>query len=89
MADYTDMTAELVGIVPRMSVLHAQQVVQRAWRRVQDSRLWSFQFVSDAQFFVPNAVPTANQPSPAVGAGSVSPTFAPITVSCSDIPARS
>ena len=75
MSSYQDMTAELVGILPRMSVLHAQQIVQRAWRRVRDSRLWSFHFVSDAQLFVPNAVPTANQPSPAVGAGSMSPTF--------------
>ena len=53
---FLDMTAELAGTVPRMSPLHAQQVIQRAWRRVRDSRRWSFHFVSDAQLFVPDAV---------------------------------
>lgn len=62
---FADMTAELVGTVPRMSALHAQQVIQRAWRRVRDGRLWSFHFVSDAQLFCPDAI---------VG-GSVSATF--------------
>lgn len=53
---FADMTAELVGTVPRMSALHAQQVIQRAWGRVRDSRAWSFHFVADAQLFVPDAV---------------------------------
>lgn len=53
---FADMTAELVGTVPRMSALHAQQVLQRAWRRVRDGRLWSFHFVSDAQLFCPDAI---------------------------------
>src|SRR5215475_12360885 len=50
------MVAELVGTVPRMSALHAQQVINRAWARVRDSRLWSFHFVADAQLFCPDAV---------------------------------
>ncbi|HEY6370190.1 MAG TPA: hypothetical protein VIX37_06405 [Candidatus Sulfotelmatobacter sp.] len=62
---YADYVAELVGTVPRMSALHAQQVLQRAWRRVRDGRRWSFQFVTDAQLFCPDAI---------VG-GSVSATF--------------
>lgn len=62
---YADYVAELVGTVPRMSALHAGQVLQRAWRRVRDGRQWSFQFVTDAQLFCPNAI---------VG-GSVSATF--------------
>ena len=62
---YADYVAELVGTVPRMSALHAGQVLNRAWRRVRDGRLWSFQFVTGAQLFCPNAI---------VG-GSVSATF--------------
>src|SRR5215471_11420957 len=37
---FADMVAELVGTVPRMSALHAQQILQRSWRRIRDSRLW-------------------------------------------------
>src|SRR5215469_1103979 len=62
---FLDMTAELVGTVPRMSALHAQQVIQRAWRRVRDGRRWSFHFIADAQLFCPDAI---------VG-GSISATF--------------
>src|SRR5215475_11762823 len=53
---FADMTAELVGTVPRMSALHAQQVIQRSWRRIRDTRRWSFHFVADAQLFVPDAI---------------------------------
>jgi hypothetical protein len=62
---FADMIAELVGTVPRMSALHAQQVINRAWARVRDSRLWSFHFVADAQLFCPYGV----------SAGSVTTTF--------------
>ena len=71
---YADMTAELVGTIPRMSALHAQQVIQRAWSRVRDTRLWSFHFVSDAQLFVPNAVPGVQQ-QPSINTGSVAVIF--------------
>ena len=50
---FQDLVAELVGTVPRLSALHAQQIVNRAWSRIRDSRLWSFHFVSNAQLFVP------------------------------------
>ena len=62
---FVDLVAELVGTVPRLSALHAQQLINRSWARVRDSRLWSFHFVADAQLFVPTAV----------SAGSVSATF--------------
>jgi hypothetical protein len=71
---FADMTAELVGTIPRMSALHAQQVVNRAWSRVRDSRLWSFHFVSDAQLFVPNAVPTPGF-QPTMNLGSIAVEF--------------
>lgn len=53
---YADYVAELVGTVPRMSALHASQVLNRAWRRVRDGRLWSFHFVTGAQLFCPDAI---------------------------------
>jgi|SRR5215472_14627550 len=55
---FVDMTAELVGTVPRLSALHAQQLIQRSWQRIRDGRSWSFHFVADAQLFVPSAVST-------------------------------
>ena len=70
---FADMTAELVGTVPRMSALHAQQVVNRAWSRVRDSRLWSFHFVSDAPLYVPNAIPTRAQNT--INTGSITVEF--------------
>lgn len=62
---FADLTAELVGTVPRLSALHAQQLINRAWARIRDFRLWSFHFVADAQLFVPDAFTS----------GSVSATF--------------
>lgn len=53
---FADMTAELVGTIPRISALHAQQVINRSWARVRDGRSWSFHFVSDAQLFVPDGI---------------------------------
>src|SRR5262245_54771207 len=67
---FADMVAELVGTVPRLSALHAQQLLNRSWSRVRDSRLWSFHFVADAQLFVPDAI----------SAGSVSATFGSPTI---------
>lgn len=54
--DFQEMVAELMGTVPRMSALHAQQIINRGWSRVRDSRLWSFHLVADAQLFVPYAI---------------------------------
>ena len=53
---FPNMIAELVGTVPRMSALHAQQILNRAWRRIRDGRLWSFHFVANGQLFVPDAI---------------------------------
>lgn len=75
---FTDMVAELVGTVPRLSALHAQQLINRAWARIRDSRLWSFHFVSDAQLFVPYGI----------SAGSVSATFNSKTIIADDVAAE-
>src|SRR5271154_4855533 len=38
-----DMTSELTELVPAMSRVRAKRLVNRAWKIVQDSCLWSFQ----------------------------------------------
>lgn len=40
---YLDMKSELVDEVPAMSRIKAGRLINRAWRYVQDSCLWSFQ----------------------------------------------
>lgn len=66
-----NLTAELMGAFPRLPYLHALQVINRAWFRVQDIRLWSFALVADAQLFAPVAIT----------AGSVSAVYQSTTVS--------
>jgi hypothetical protein len=48
-----DLVSELKGTFPTLPVLHAYQLINRAWTRVRDIRLWSWQFIVDAQWFVP------------------------------------
>ncbi|HYT09000.1 MAG TPA: hypothetical protein VEL77_15250 [Rugosimonospora sp.] len=55
-ADFVSGVAELVGTVPKLSALHAQQILNRAWGRIRDYRLWSFNLISDAQIWVPDAI---------------------------------
>jgi hypothetical protein len=62
---YNDLVSELVGTVPKLSALHAGQLVNRAWSKVRDFRTWSFNIVADAQIFVPAIIST----------GTVSTTF--------------
>ena len=54
--DFQNGAAELLGTVPKLSILHAQQILNRAWGRIRDYRLWSFQLVSDAQINVPASI---------------------------------
>src|ERR1700735_1989172 len=37
------MTSELTELVPGMSRVRAKKLINRAWKIVQDSQLWSFQ----------------------------------------------
>jgi hypothetical protein len=46
-------TGELMGTFPRLPYLHALQLINRAWTRVRDLRLWSWQLVVDAQLYAP------------------------------------
>ena len=56
MADFSNIVAELVGTVPKLSAIHAGQLVNRSWSKVRDFRLWSFNVVTDAQIFVPEVI---------------------------------
>lgn len=60
-----NLLTELMGTFPRLPYLHAIQLLNRAWFRYQDCRLWSFNLVSDAQLFAPTTIT----------AGSVSATY--------------
>lgn len=45
---YADLASELSGIIPGLSPLLADDYVKRAYRKVLESRLWSFLQVDDA-----------------------------------------
>lgn len=68
--DFNNLVAELVGTVPRLSALNAQKLVNRAWQRILDLRLWSFNVVVDAQIWVPDVIT----------AGTLTTTFGSTTV---------
>lgn len=52
------LTAELMGTIPSLPYLHSLQILNRAWSRVRDCRLWSWQLVADAEIFAPAAIVT-------------------------------
>ena len=51
-----NLVAELKGTFPTLPVLHAVQLINRAWTRVRDIRLWSWNLVVDAQWFAPGVL---------------------------------
>jgi len=51
-----NLTAELMGTFPRLPYLHSLQLINRAWARVRDIRLWSFSLVADGQLFAPTSI---------------------------------
>jgi hypothetical protein len=48
-----DMTSELTDLVPALSRVRAKRLINRAWKIVQDSSLWSFQ-LQQGGFSTPN-----------------------------------
>lgn len=52
---YKDYANELMGYVPSFSFLLAQKAVNRAWRDIKESRLWSF-LMLEGSIIVPNAI---------------------------------
>lgn len=57
MATYQQSWNELMSLVPKLSPPLAQKFIQRAWRDIRDSRLWSF-LVDDTTIDVPVQITT-------------------------------
>lgn len=55
---FRDLTSELIGSVPRLDYLNASRLVNRAWKLMQDQRLWSFNVITDGQVFAPSSIST-------------------------------
>ena len=53
---FQDYWSELTGTFPKLSPLHAQQIVRNSWRDICDLRLWSFNWVTDAELWFPAAI---------------------------------
>jgi len=52
---YLDHWSELLGQVPKLDMFLAQKLINRAWRDIRDSRLWSF-LVSETTIDAPDAI---------------------------------
>lgn len=53
---YRDFTGDIIGAVPRIGYVNASGIVTKAWKMIQDMRLWSYNVITDGQVFVPNAI---------------------------------
>lgn len=63
---YKELTGEISSLPDPM----AQRIINRAWKRVNDYRMWSWQVISNAQLFVPAVI----------SVGSASVTFNSVNV---------
>ncbi len=66
---YIDMASELSELVPALSRIRAKKLINRAWKYVQDSSLWSFQ-LSQGGFSTPS-VTTSGTCTFALGSNQV------------------
>jgi hypothetical protein len=64
-----DMTSEITELVPAMSRVRAKRLVNRAWKIVQDSCLWSFQ-LGQGGFSTPN-ITTGGSISATLGSNQI------------------
>jgi hypothetical protein len=53
---FQQLYKELTGEISPLPDPMAQRIINRAWKRVNDYRLWSWQVISNAQLFVPAVV---------------------------------
>lgn len=53
---FSQLYKELSGEIPAMDDLYAARIIQRAWKRVNDYRVWSWQIIANAQLFVPAVI---------------------------------
>jgi len=77
---FLDMAAELSQAIPGMSRIYAKTLINRAWRVVRDSTLWSFQ-LKIGSFSTPGivyagTVTTPSLPSPPIIIGDAAATAA-------------
>lgn len=68
---FVDMSAEIRGCVPKISILLARTLVNRAWRAVRESNLWSFNLF-ESSWITP---PSEQSGTCNVSQGSASITF--------------
>ena len=53
---FLQLYKELTGEISPLPDLQAQRIINRAWKRVNDYRLWSWQVIANAQLFVPAVI---------------------------------
>lgn len=68
-AMFVDMTSEITELVPGMSRIRARKLINRAWKYVQDSMMWSFQ-LQQGGFSTPN-ITTAGSITATLGQSTI------------------
>ena len=53
---FSQLYQELKGEIPPLPDMMAQRIINRAWKRINDYRMWSYQIVSNGQLFVPTVI---------------------------------
>lgn len=53
---FIDLTSELAGVLPGLSPVLAATYIQRGWRDIRESRLWSFQMADAAVVCPPQVI---------------------------------
>ena len=71
-----DMTSEIRGSIPKMPYVFCRTLVNRAWRQVRESNLWSFQLF-EANWISP---PLLNTGTVTAVVGSPNITFSPAAI---------
>ena len=56
MLSFEQLYKELQGEISALPDPMAMRIINRAWKRVNDYRLWSWQIISNAQLFVPKLI---------------------------------
>lgn len=55
---FQQLYKELTGEISPLPDPMAARIINRAWKRINDFRMWSWQIISNAQLFVPAAIST-------------------------------
>src|ERR1700677_2813135 len=57
---FQQLYKELTGEIPSLPDPMAARCINRAWKRINDWRMWSWQVISNAQIFVPAVISVGN-----------------------------